>query len=275
MGEIFMIASTRRKIALRFIAFVGLSVLLVQGAAAQTASQGKLVVFAAASLQTALDAIAPLFAKQSGTAPSISYGSSGILAKQIEQGAPAEIFISADLKWMNDLDNKKLVEPGTRRNLLGNSLVLIEPADAQTQLKIAPGFALAAAAGDGKIAVCTIESCPAGIYAKEALQKLGVWDAAEPKLAQAANVRGALNLVARGEAELGIVYGTDAKAEPKVKVVDVFPEASHSPIIYAAAAIAGTKDPAASAFLAFLNSPPAVKILKDQGFTILAQSPSQ
>jgi molybdate transport system substrate-binding protein len=270
-----MIIWTRRAIASRFIIFFGLFALSVQGAAAQAAPQGKLVVFAAASMQTALDAIAPLFAKQSGTAPSISYGSSGILAKQIEQGAPAEIFISADVKWMNDLDSKKLVEPGTRRNLFGNSLVLIEPADAQTQLKIAPSFALAAAAGDGKIAVCTVASCPAGIYAEEALQKLGVWDAVEPKLAQAANVRGALSLVARGEAKLGIVYATDAKAEPKVKVVDIFPEASHSPIIYPAAVIAGTKDPAASAFLAFLNSPAAVKILKDQGFTVLSQSPSQ
>ncbi len=242
---------------------------LSQGAAAQTPAPGRLVVFAAASMQTALDAIAPLFAKQSGTTPAISYGSSGILAKQIEQDAPADVFISADVKWMDELQAKKLVAPGTRRNLLGNALVLIEPADAQMQLKIAPGFALAAAAGDGKIAVCTVESCPAGIYAKEALQKLGVWDAVEPKLAQAANVRGALSLVARGEAKLGIVYATDAKAEPRVKVVDVFPEASHSPIIYPAAVIAASKNPAAAAFLRFLATPAAVKILQDQGFAIL------
>jgi molybdate transport system substrate-binding protein len=242
---------------------------LAQGAAAQTSSPGRLVVFAAASMQTALDAIAPLFAKQSGTTPAVSYGSSGILAKQIEQGAPAEVFISADVKWMDELQAKKLLAPGTRRNLVGNSLVLIEPADAKVQLKITPGFDLAGAAGDGRIAVCTVESCPAGIYAKEALQKLGVWNAVEPKLAQAANVRGALSLVARGEAKLGIVYSTDAKAEPKVKVVDVFPDASHSPIIYPAAVIAGTKDRAAAAFLAFLSSPAAAKTLKGQGFRVL------
>lgn len=258
----------RMKPGLISVILLGLA-LLTQGAAAQTPAPSRLIVFAAASMQTALDAIAPLFAKESGLAPAISYGSSGILAKQIEQGAPADVFISADVKWMDELETKKLLAPGTRRNLLGNSLVLIEPADARLQLKIAPGFDLAGAADDGKIAVCTVESCPAGIYAKEALQKLGVWAATEPKLAQAANVRGALSLVARGEAKLGIVYSTDAKAEPNVKVVDVFPEASHSPIIYPAAVIAGSKNPAGAAFLRFLATRAAVKILQDQGFAIL------
>lgn len=144
---------TRRSLILGIL--LGLA-LLTQGAAAQTPS--RLIVFAAASMQTALDAIAPLFAKQSGMTPAISYGSSGILAKQIEHGAPAAVFISADVKWMNELEAKKLLEPGTRRDLLGNSLVLIEPADARLQLKIAPGFDLAGAAGDGRIAVCTVES---------------------------------------------------------------------------------------------------------------------
>ncbi len=251
------------------VLFAGL-LLLPQAVAAQTASGDKLIVFAAASMQTALDAIAPLFAKESGAQPRISYGSSAILAKQIEQGAPAEVFISADVKWMDDLEAKKLIVPVTRRNLLGNSLVLVEPADQQAALKIGPGFDLAGATGDGKLAVCTVESCPAGIYAKEALQKLGVWDGVAPKLAQAANVRAALSLVARGEAKFGIVYGTDAKAEPKVKVVDVFPEATHSPIVYPVAVVAGATDPSAAAFVAFLSSPGAVKILKDQGFTIIA-----
>ncbi len=255
---------TRRSLILGIL--LGLA-LLTQGAAAQTPS--RLIVFAAASMQTALDAIAPLFAKQSGMTPAISYGSSGILAKQIEHGAPAAVFISADVKWMNELEAKKLLEPGTRRDLLGNSLVLIEPADARLQLKIAPGFDLAGAAGDGRIAVCTVESCPAGIYAKEALQKLGVWEAVQPKLAQGSNVRDALNLVARGEAKLGIVYFTDAKAEPRVRVVDVFPAASHSPIIYPAAIIAGSNNPAAAAFLDFLATPAAVTVLQNQGFAIL------
>lgn len=268
-----MIAPRRGAIALRYIVFVVLAALLAQGALAQTlaSAQGKLVVFAAASMQTALDAIAPVFVQQRGETASISYGSSAILAKQIEQGAPADVFISADVKWMDYLEGKKLIEQRTRRNLLGNSLALIEPADQQAELKIASGFNLAGAAGDGKIAVCTVDSCPAGIYAKEALQNLGVWDAVAPKLAQAANVRDALNLVARGEAKFGIVYATDAKAEPKVKVVDVFPAASHSPIVYPVAVIAGSENPEAAVFVAFLTSQAAVKIFKDQGFTILSK----
>lgn len=260
-----------RLIALPCAAFVFVAALLAQEAAAQTPAQNKLVVFAAASMETALDAIVPVFIQQKGKTASVSYGSSAILARQIERGAPADVFISADVKWMDYLDKAKLVEPGTRRNLLGNSLVLIEPADQRAELKIAPGFDLAGATGDGKIAVCTVDSCPAGIYAKEALQKLGVWNAVEPKLVQAANVRDALNLVARGEAKFGIVYATDAKAEPKVKVVDVFPATSHSPIIYPVAIIAGSKNPDAAIFVDFLTSPAATKILTDQGFTILSK----
>jgi len=266
--EKFMIALTRL-VALPCTAFVLVAALLAQEAPAQTPS--KLVVFAAASMETALDAIVPVFVQQKGSTASVSYGSSAILAKQIERGAPADVFISADVKWMDYLDKAKLIQPGTRRNLLGNRLVLIETADQQAELKIAPGFNLAGAASDGKIAVCTVDSCPAGIYAKEALQTLGVWEAIEPKLVQAANVRDALNLVARGEAKFGIVYATDAKAEPKVKVVDVFPAASHSPIIYPVAVIAGSKNPDAATFAAFLTSQAAVKILKAQGFTILSK----
>ena len=145
----------------------------------------------------------PLLSRQeTGAAPAISYASSGVLAKQIEQGAPADIFISANVKWMDYLDKAKLLKPGTRRNLLGNALVLIEPADANTKLEIAPGFGLAAAIGDGKLAVCTVASCPAGIYGKQALVKLGIWKDVEPKLAQASNVRDALMLVARGRGEI-------------------------------------------------------------------------
>ncbi len=132
------------------------------------------VVFAAASMETALDAIAGSWAAQSGRSPSIVYASSAALAKQIEQGAPADIFISADTNWMDYLDNKKLIQPGTRHDLLGNTLVLIEPADSRVTLKIEPGFDLIGATGDSKIAVCIIESCPGGIYAKQALEKLGV-----------------------------------------------------------------------------------------------------
>ncbi len=227
------------------------------------------VVFAAASMKTALDAVATAWKAQSGKNVPISYASSAVLAKQIEQGAPADVFISADLVWMDYLDKAKLLKAGTRINLLGNALVLIEPADGTSTLKIAPNFDLASATGDGKIAVCTIASCPGGIYAKAAFEKLGVWSAVEPKLAQADNIRNALNLVARGEAKFGVVYATDAKAEPKVKVVDTFPEASHGPIVYPAALVATSANPDATAFLAYLRSQAATKIFIDQGFTIL------
>jgi molybdate transport system substrate-binding protein len=227
------------------------------------------VVFAAASMKTALDAIASDFAKKTGAAPKISYGSSAVLAKQIEQGAPADVFISADLKWMDYLDKVKLLKAKTRRNLLGNALVLIAPGDSTSALKIANGFPLAAELGDGKLAVCTVSSCPAGIYGEEALEKLGVWDAVQPKLAQAANVRDALMLVARGEAKFGIVYATDAKAEPKVKVIDTFPEASHAPIVYPIALLANSTNAEAAAFVAFMTSQASVKILTDQGFKVL------
>jgi molybdate transport system substrate-binding protein len=268
--EKIMITSRWRIITVMAICILAPS--LPQHAAAQSPpGQDKLLVFAAASMQTALDAIAPVFLQQQGKTATISYGSSAILAKQIEHDAPADVFISADVKWMDYLEQKKLIEPGTRHNLLGNSLVLIEPANAQAKLKIAPGFGLAGAAGDGKIAVCTVDSCPAGIYAKEALQKLGVWDAVEAKLAQAANVRAALNLVARAEAKFGIVYATDAKAEPKVKVIDVFPTDSHSPIIYPVAVVASSRNPNAAAFVAFLSSQAATKILTEQGFAILSK----
>jgi molybdate transport system substrate-binding protein len=235
---------------------------------AQAQDKG-LVIFAAASMKSALDDIAAAWSAQKGKTPAISYASSGTLAKQIEQGAPADIFISADLQWMDYLDKAKLLKAGTRRNLLGNKLVLIEPADQQTTLKIKMKFDLAGVTGDGKIAVCTVTSCPGGIYAKEALQSLAVWDAVEPKLAQAENIRAALALVARGEAKFGVVYETDAKAEPKVKIVDVFPETTHAPIVYPIAVVAASKNPEAEFFEAFLTSQVAAKIFDAKGFTML------
>lgn len=229
------------------------------------------VVFAAASMKTALDEVAAAWKAKTGKEVSISYASSGTLAKQIEQGAPADIFISADLRWMDYLEKAKLIQPATRKNRLGNKLVLIEPAGASSKLKIAKGFDLAGAAGDGKIAVCTIDSCPAGIYAKEALESLGVFASVEAKLAQADNVRRALNLVSLEEARFGIVYATDAKSDPKVKVVGAFPESSHSPIIYPVALTAASSNPEAASFLAYLSSQTATKIFLNQGFEILSR----
>jgi molybdate transport system substrate-binding protein len=263
-----MIKVTRRKVNALAL-FLALAVAGFATAAAAQSNAKPVFVFAAASMKTALDAVAEAWTAAGGKAPSIVYGSSAVLAKQIEQGAPADVFISADLSWMDYLDKAKLIRTGTRRNLVGNSLVLIAPADANVDLKIAPGFDLAGATGDGRIAVCTIDSCPGGIYAKQALQALGIWDKVEPKLAQADNIRNALNLVSRGEAHFGIVYATDAKAEPKVKIIGAFPESSHSPIVYPVALVAESKNPEAASFAAFLASQAATKILIGQGFTIL------
>lgn len=271
-----MTASTRRRLNALILALAMVAAALprpgfAEPPATPSASATGPVVFAAASMKTALDAVAASWMAKTGKNPSIVYASSAVLAKQIEQGAPADIFISADLTWMDYLDKARLVRPGTRRNLLGNALVLIEPASSGADLKIAPGFDLAGAAGDGKIAVCTIASCPAGMYAKESLEKLGVFAKVEPKLAQADNVRNALTLVSRGEARFGIVYATDAKADPKVKVVGVFPEATHSPIVYPVALVAESKNPDAASFVAYLSSQAATKILTGQGFTILSK----
>ena len=170
---------------------------------------------------------------------------------------------------MDYLEKAKLIQSKTRHNLLGNVLVLIEPVDANAKLTIAPDFDLAGATGDGKIAVCTIASCPGGIYAKQALEALGIWAKVEPKLAQADNIRNALTLVSRGEAKFGIVYATDAKADPKVKVVGTFPAATHSPIVYPVALIETSKNPDAVAFVAYLSSKAAKKIWSEQGFKFL------
>ena len=239
---------------------------------AATADQAKgPLVFAAASMKTALDAIATAWTAKTGKTAVISYGSSGVLAKQIQAGAPADLFISADQTWMDVLAKDGAIKPATREALLGNALVLVEPANATATLEIKQGFDLAGAISDGKLAVCTVASCPAGIYGKEALTSLGVWPAVEPKLAQADNVRAALLLVARGEAKFGIVYATDAKAEPKVKVVGTFPESSHTPIVYPVAVTTASTNPDAEALEAYMHTPEATGIFMGQGFTILAK----
>ena len=233
------------------------------------------LVFAAASLKDALDNINVAWVKDSKPQAAISYAASSVLAKQIEQAAPADVFISADLDWMDYLAEKNLIKPETRFNLLGNRLVLIAPKDSALQAKIAPGFDLAAMIGDGKIAMGNTDSVPAGKYGKAALTKLGVWDSVKDKVAQAENVRAALALVSRGEAPLGIVYATDAKADPNVKMLDTFPEATHPRIIYPAAVLAKTTSPEALAFLEYLKSDAAAKLFADQGFTVLAEVPAQ
>jgi len=228
-----------------------------------------LVVFAAASLKDALDAVNTDWQKSAGKHATISYAASSALAKQIEAAAPADVFISADLDWMDYLDKKSLIAPGTRHNLLGNSLVLIAPADAAASVEIVQGFPLAKLLNGGKLAMADPNAVPAGKYGKAALTKLGVWDAVAGSVAAAENVRACLLLVARGEAPYGIVYKTDAAIEPKVKIVGTFPADSVPPIIYPIGQTAASKNPDAAAFIAYLRGPDATREFEHYGFTLL------
>ena len=234
---------------------------------ALNASAADVLVFGAASLKEALDAQVRQFEAATGHKVTISYGGSNALAKQIEAGAPADLFISADLDWMEYIDGKGLVMAGTRVNLLRNALVLIAPASSTSSLKIAPGFALAAALGNNKLAMANPDSVPAGKYGKSALESLNVWSSVEKQVARAENVRAALALVSRGETPFGIVYATDAYADKGVRIVDTFPASSHAPIVYPAAILATSKSPAAKPLLDFLRSPPARATWEKYGFS--------
>ena len=239
---------------------------------ARAASQtgGDVLVFAAASLQNALDELAPPVLKATGARMRMSYAASSALARQIESGAPAGLFISADLDWMNYLADRKLIRPSSRVNLLGNQLVLIATKGRAVSLKIGPGFGLADALGRERLAVPETVSVPAGKYAREALTKLGVWGSVNNKLAATENVRAALLLVSRGEAPLGIVYRTDAIVDPGVVIVDAFPESSHAPIVYPAA-LTTTGSAAAGKVLDYLKSPAARTVFDKYGFTAPAR----
>ncbi|MBI1172916.1 molybdate ABC transporter substrate-binding protein [bacterium] len=240
------------------------------GLAAPVAAQAaEITVFAAASLKTALDAVAADWQKETGTTVTISYESSGKLAKQIQQGAPADLFISASTQWMDALAKGNLIKPDSRRDLLGNSLVLVAANKAATPVKIAKGFDLAGLVGTGKLAMGLVDSVPAGQYGKEALTNLGIWDAVAPKVAQADNVRAALKLVDLGEAPYGIVYASDAVSDPGVAVVGTFPDDSHAPIIYPAAVTVRSTAPEAQAFLDDLSTAKAAAIFAAQGFVVL------
>jgi molybdate transport system substrate-binding protein len=233
------------------------------------AKAADIVVFAAASLKESLDAAAAAFQRKSGEVVKISYAASSTLARQIENDAPADLFISADLDWMDYLQKRNLIQPATRKNLLGNELVIAAPADIGVTLAIKPGFDLAGALHGGHLAMADPASVPAGKYGKAALQKLGVWDSVKGAVAPAENVRAALLFVSRHEAPLGIVYATDAAADPGVKVAGVFPEDTHPPIIYPIAVTALSTNPAAPRLLAFLASPAAKPIFKKYGLTVL------
>jgi molybdate transport system substrate-binding protein len=238
-------------------------------------AQSDVVIFAAASLKNALDEIATTWSKDTGKpAPRISYAASSALAKQLEQGAPADMFISADLDWMDYAAGKNLIKADSRFNLLGNKIVLIVPKDSRTISLAIKGDDLAKALAGGRLSMANVEAVPAGKYGKAALEKLGAWTAVKDSIAQAENVRAALLLVARGEAPLGIVYSTDAAAEPNVKIVATFPEDSHPPIIYPAALTKDSSNADARGFLDFLRSAKARASFEKQGFTVVVKSNS-
>jgi molybdate transport system substrate-binding protein len=240
------------------------------GAPHPAAAQEALTIYAAASMRNALDDVNAAFTKATGVKVTASYEASSALARQIEQGAPADVFISADQRWMDYANEKKLIQPDTRVNLLGNKLVLIAPKDSKLDnVRIGQGFDIAKLAGDGRIAVADVRAVPAGLYAKAALEKLGAWAAAEPKLAMAENVRATLAFVARGETPIGIVYETDAKVEPKVKIVGVFPDGSHPPVTYPVAATATSKNAATPRYLTFLRGNTAKAVFEKYGFSFL------
>ncbi len=255
---------------LRPVARLLLAGLLCAMAACPVLAQEKtLTVFAAASLKNALDDVNAAFTAKSAIKVAVSYAASSALARQIEQGAPADIFLSADTDWMDYASQKKTINDGTRRDLLGNKIVLIAPSDSPiTNVTIGPGFDLAKLAGDGRIVTGDVQAVPVGKYAKAALEKLGAWDTAASKFAMADSVRAALALVSRKEAVLGIVYETDARVDPGVKIVGTFPEGSHPPIIYPVAATVTAK-PETASYLDFLRSSPAKSIFEKYGFTVL------
>jgi molybdate transport system substrate-binding protein len=229
-----------------------------------------LVIFAAASLKNALDEIAAAYAVEAGkAAPKISYAASNALTRQIESGAPADLFISADLDWMDYAQSRNLIRPDSRVSLLGNRIVLIAPRDSTATVDLAPGLNLAAALGQGRLAMGNIDAVPAGKYGKAALEKLGAWEGVKDKIAQADNVRAALLFVSRGEAPLGIVYRTDAASDPNVKIVGAFPEDAHPPIVYPVAITKDSTNPDASSLLSHLRGPAARAAFERQGFTIV------
>ncbi|MEA9556644.1 molybdate ABC transporter substrate-binding protein [Xanthomonas nasturtii] len=235
-------------------------------AAAQTPP---VTVFAAASLKESMDEAAAAYEKASGTPVRVSYAASSALARQIEQGAPADVFFSADLEWMDYLQQRGLVVPAQRRNLLGNTLVLIAPATSKVRVDPrTPGGIVKALGENGRLAVGQTNSVPAGKYAAASLRKLGQWDGLSNRLAESESVRAALMLVSRGEAPLGIVYGSDARADPKVRVVATFPADSHDAIVYPVAVLKNSSTPDAAKFVQWLSSKPAKAIFVRRGFSL-------
>lgn len=236
--------------------------------AALAQNRAQVTMFAAVSMKEALDEMAKSYTAQGGVKVVVAYAASSALARQIERGAPADVFISADLEWMDYLAARNLVRAESRVNLVSNRLVLIAPAGSKTALAVVPNFPLSAALGTGRLALADPASVPAGKYAQAALKALNVWDGISSRTARAENVRAALVLVARGEAPLGIVYVTDVIAERRVRVVGEFPIHLHPPIVYPAAIIANSKSDAATPLLRYLHSAQARAVWRRHGFTV-------
>lgn len=262
------LTSTSPSVRLLAVAILALAVAACGGRTPPAAADGdRLLVFAAASLKDAMDEAAAAWAADGQPTVQVSYAASSALARQIDQGAPADVFISADLAWMDWLDERGLIQAGGRQDLLGNDLVLVAPAGTASPLELAAGpDPVLARLGDGHVAMALVDAVPAGRYGREAFQALGLWGALAPRVAQADNVRAALMLVARGEAPLGVVYGSDARAEPRVRIVATFPAASHAPIVYPVAQVAASRHGNATAFIDWLASPEAGEIFRRHGF---------
>jgi len=256
----------------RPIAFLLACALAVAGAwpatAADEPKKPEILVFAAASLTNVLGELSADWEKTSGVAVKLSFAASSVLARQVEAGSNADVFVSADQEWMDYLQARNLIDKASRRNLVGNRLVLIAPADSRLELKIAPGFKLAEALGKGRLATGDPDTVPVGRYARSALTTLGVWDEVADRLVRADNVRSAMLFVARGEVPLGIVYATDAAVDSKVRVIDMFPSNTHAPITYPAAALKSAK-PEAATFIAHLAGEQARVAWRKFGFVEL------
>jgi molybdate transport system substrate-binding protein len=263
-------AMTDKCLSLKKMVAMAATVLLLVGISGTAHSDSETVtVFAAASTTNAVTEIGGIFSKRNPVKVRTSFASSSMLAKQIQNGAPADIYISANVKWMDYLEANKMIESGSRIDLLGNRMVLIVPVDSTLdRIRIAPGFDLLSAIGQSRIAMGDPDHVPAGIYGKQALEQLGVWRAVEKHVARSKDVRAALALVERGEAPVGLVYATDAAITAKVKVVGTFPQTSHRPIVYPAAVVAGRRSPATDRFMALLRSPDAAAVFQKHGFSV-------
>ncbi|WP_319523537.1 molybdate ABC transporter substrate-binding protein [Breoghania sp.] len=268
-----MLKQTMRQMVAIKLMVVGmmaaLLILITAGAGTALAAADTVMVFAAASTTNAVTEIGEIFIKQNPERFVPSFASSSTLAKQIENGAPADVYISANKKWMDYLEQKQMIEPGTRFDLLSNRIVLIVPADSSVgEVVIGPGVDLLPLIGDGRLSMGDPDHVPAGIYGKKAFESLGVWKTIESHVARSKDVRAALALVERGEAPLGQVYATDAAISDKVRVAGVFPESSHPPIVYPVAIVAGKRSPAADRFVKLLQSPEAKAVFEKYGFSV-------